>query len=108
MTMFKPPHPGEIIAGVMEDLEIGIRQLARALNASPSTVQRIVSGQIAVSPEMAVKLSAVLGSTAEMWLRLQTSYDLERAERETDVSHLTVLYRPDPLPAHQLGSGRKG
>lgn len=97
MRMANPPHPGEIIAGVMEDLDIGIRQLARALDVAPSTIQRLVSSQAAISPEMAVKLAAVIGSTPEMWLRLQSSYSLEKAERETDVSHLTQLYRPPPV-----------
>lgn len=97
MRMANPPHPGEIISGVMEDLNIGIRELARAIDVAPSTIQRLVSGQAAISPEMAVKLAAVIGSTPDMWLRLQSSYSLEKAEKETDVSHLTKLYRPTPL-----------
>ncbi|HBJ6961964.1 TPA: HigA family addiction module antidote protein, partial [Salmonella enterica subsp. enterica serovar Duisburg] len=94
MIMANPPHPGEIIADVLDDLDIGIREFARALNVAPSTVQRLISGQAAVSPEMAVKLAAVIGSTPDMWLRLQSAYSLEKAEREIDVSHLTQLYRP--------------
>ncbi|END9542202.1 transcriptional regulator, partial [Escherichia coli] len=44
MAMFNPPHPGEIIADILEDQNIGIRELARALDVAPSTVQRLVSG----------------------------------------------------------------
>lgn len=97
MRMYNPPHPGEHIAEAMEALGVGIRELARALNTSPSTVQRIVSGKMSISPEMAVKLAAVIGSTPEMWLRLQTSYSLDKAEREVDISHLTRLYHPTPI-----------
>ncbi len=97
MRMHNPPHPGEIIADILDDLNISIREFARALDVAPSTVQRLISGQAAVSPEMAVKLAAVIGSTPDMWLRLQSSYSLEKAEQETDVSHLTQLYRPEPL-----------
>lgn len=71
MKMHNPPHPGEMIEGILEDLDLGIRELARALNVAPSTVQRLVSCHSAVSPEMAVKLAAVLGSTPAMWLRLR-------------------------------------
>jgi addiction module HigA family antidote len=95
--MANPPHPGEIVADVMESLNIGIRELARALNVAPSTIQRLVSGQTSMTPEMAVKLAAVIGSTPEMWLRIQNDYSLERAEKEIDVSHLTRLYRPMPV-----------
>ncbi|NHB93660.1 HigA family addiction module antitoxin [Photorhabdus cinerea] len=74
MEMFNPPHPGEIIADSLEELGLGIRDLARALNVAPSTVQRLVSCKAAVTPEMAVKLSKVLGSSPRLWLKLQESY----------------------------------
>ncbi|EOJ3419685.1 transcriptional regulator, partial [Escherichia coli] len=41
MTMFNPPHPGEIIADILEGQNIGSRELARALDVAPSTVQRL-------------------------------------------------------------------
>lgn len=93
MTMHNPPHPGEIIAGILDELNIGIRELARALNIAPSTAQRLVSGQAAVSPEMAIRLAAVLGSTPEMWMRLQTRYSLDKAAKDVDVTRLKILYR---------------
>ena len=51
MAMFNPPHPGEIIADILEDQNIGIRELARALDVAPSTVQRLVSGNATISPD---------------------------------------------------------
>ncbi len=98
MAMYNPPHPGEIIAGILEELNIGIRELARALNIAPSTAQRLVSGQAAISPEMAIRLAAVLGSTPEMWMRLQTRYSLEKAAKEVDVSQLRILHNLTTLP----------
>ncbi|MBW7984012.1 HigA family addiction module antitoxin [Enterobacillus tribolii] len=98
MAMHNPPHPGEIIAGILEELNIGIRELARALNIAPSTAQRLVSGQAAISPEMAIRLAAVLGSTPEMWMRLQTRYSLEKAAKEVDVSQLRILHNLTTLP----------
>ncbi|QWA12795.1 HigA family addiction module antidote protein [Sodalis ligni] len=91
MTMFNPPHPGEIIAETLDDLNIGIRELSRALHVAPSTVQRLVSGHSAVSPEMALKLSAVLGSSAKFWLNLQDNYSLWAAQKEVDISKLHRL-----------------
>lgn len=98
MAMYNPPHPGEIIVGILEELNIGIRELARALNIAPSTAQRLVSGQAAISPEMAIRLAAVLGSTPEMWMRLQTRYSLEKAAKEVDVSQLRILHNLTTLP----------
>ena len=97
MAMHNPPHAGEIIADIMEDLDIGIRELARALAVAPSTASRMVAGLTAISPEMAIKLSAVLGSTPAMWLRIQATYDLDRAEKTVDLSVLNTSYKPEPL-----------
>jgi len=99
MKMHNPPHVGEIIGGIMEDLDIGVRELARALAVSPSTASRLVSGTAALTPEMAIKLSAVLGSTPEMWMRLQAAYSLDQAEKTVDLSLLDTKYKPQSLQA---------
>ncbi|CAM4065362.1 HigA family addiction module antitoxin [Xenorhabdus thuongxuanensis] len=92
MKMYNPPHPGEIIADALEELGLGIRDLARALDVAPSTVQRLVTCKASVTPEMAVKLSKVLGSSPRLWLKLQDSYSLDKAEKTVDVSNLTPLF----------------
>lgn len=97
MSMHNPPHVGEIIGGIMEELGIGIRELARALAIAPSTASRMVAGTTAVTPEMALKLSVVLGSTPEMWMRLQTAYSLDKAGKTVDLSGLDTRYHPQPL-----------
>ncbi len=91
MTMFNPPHPGELIAEMLEELNVGIREFARALGVAPSTVQRIVVGTAAISPEMAIKLAAVLGSSPKFWMNLQNNYSLWQAERVVDTRHLHRL-----------------
>jgi antitoxin HigA-1 len=101
MSMHTPLHAGEIISGIMEDLDIGVRELARALAIAPSTASRMISGTTAITPEMAIKLAAVLGSIPEMWLKIQAVYDLERAKKTVDLSVLNTSYKPSPL--HKVG-----
>jgi len=91
MTMFNPPHPGELIAEMLEELNVGIRELARALDVAPSTVQRVVAGNAAISPEMAIKLATVLGSSPKFWMNLQNNYSLWQAEQVVDTSRLRRL-----------------
>lgn len=94
MKMHNPPHPGEIIADALDELGLGIRELARALNVAPSTAQRLVSCQAAVSPEMAIKLAEVLGSSPQVWMRLQEAWSLHEAQKRVDLTKLTRLFRP--------------
>lgn len=91
MTMHNPPHPGEIISETLADLNVGIREFARALNVAPSTAQRLVVGNAAVSPEMAIKLSAVLGGSPKFWLNLQDNYSLWVVQKTIDISTLHKL-----------------
>lgn len=95
MTKRVPPHPGRYISEEMQHLGISLRALARALAVQPSTIQRVVEGEAAVSPAMALRLATVIGSTPEMWLRLQERYSLEKAKEEVDFTKLTRLFVQD-------------
>ena len=92
MQMHNPPHPGEFIEGVyLEPCELSIRQVAERLGVSASTFQRLVAGKSRVSPDMALRLSRVLGRSAESWLSMQDSHDLWQARRRLDLSGLTPM-----------------
>ena len=87
--IFTPPHPGRIVKSAMESLGLSARKFAANLGVSPATVTRLVKGEIAISPEMAVKLSAAIpGPDAAMWLRMQATYDAWQAEQRIDVSYI--------------------
>lgn len=92
IAMHNPPHPGEfIVAAFLEPLGASGRELAEKLKVSPSTLQRLLSGSHRVSPEMALRLSAVLGRTPESWLAMQGSYDLWIARKKIDLADFEPL-----------------
>ncbi|WP_017326751.1 HigA family addiction module antitoxin [Synechococcus sp. PCC 7336] len=87
MEMFNPPHPGEFIEEVyLRPFNISIRALATKLGVASSTLSRLVKQQSGISPEMALRLSKALGSSAESWLTMQTQYDLWHARQKLDLS----------------------
>ncbi|MBE8597399.1 HigA family addiction module antitoxin [Xenorhabdus sp. BG5] len=90
-TMLNPPHPGELIKGTMEALNMNARALAKALDVAPSTVQRLISCQSHASPEKAVRLSVVIGSASNVWLGMQNAYDIWHIKQNLDISHLQRL-----------------
>lgn len=98
--MFNPPHPGRIVRSSLESLGLSARQFAANLGVSPASVTRLIKGEIAISPEMAVRLSAAIpGPDAAMWLRMQATYDAWQAEQRVDVSHI------QRYPAEKITSG---
>lgn len=76
-----PIHPGEILLEeFIRPLEISQNQLARDIDVPVSRVAAIVGGHRAITADTALRLGAYLGTSAEMWLRLQNGYDLRMAE----------------------------
>ena len=79
----KPMHPGVILSEVyMAEMGLNQSQLAVKCNCSPRKINEIVNGKRAVSPEFALVLEKVLGTTAEMWVRIQAEYDLWLARKK--------------------------
>jgi addiction module HigA family antidote len=83
MRMHNPPHPGEVLKKLcLEPLGVTVTEAAKALGVSRKTLSAILNGRAGISPEMAVRLSLALDTTAESWLTQQVQYDLWQAERK--------------------------
>ncbi len=72
----------------LEEQGITRTALARELGISRNTLYKLLEGRQGVTAEMAVRLEAVWGSTAQTWLRLQADHDLWDARRSVDVTRL--------------------
>ena len=78
--MHNPPHPGEILQEtVLADGRISVTDFAEKLSVSRVALSRVVNGRAAVSADMALRLAAALGGSAESWLQMQGAYDLWQA-----------------------------
>ncbi|MGK0289820.1 MAG: addiction module HigA family antidote [bacterium] len=77
----KPTHPGKIIKeDYLVPLSIKIKDMASNLGVSRKTLSKIVNEKGAISPDMALRLSRAFDTTPDLWLNLQTKYDLWIAE----------------------------
>ncbi|MBJ9266761.1 HigA family addiction module antidote protein [Citrobacter freundii] len=91
MKMANHPRPGDIIQEALDELNVSLREFARAMEIAPSTASRLLTGKAALMPEMAIKLSVVIGSSPEMWLNLQNTWSLAEAQKSVDISRLRKL-----------------
>jgi antitoxin HigA-1 len=76
VPMKNPPHPGEMVGDIIEEMGLSVVAAARGLGVTRQQLHNLIAGRSAVSPEMAYRLEKALGSTADAWLRLQANYDL--------------------------------
>ena len=90
MQQYKPPHPGGMIDRTYIEpfKNVTAASIARELGVSKSTFSRLLAGKSDITPKMAVRLSAVLGRTAESWLLMQDNYDLWKAREAVDTAEL--------------------
>lgn len=96
--MHNPPHPGETLReDVLPALSLSVTDAAGELGVSRVALSRLLNGRAAVSPEMALRLERWLGmdhgGRADVWLRMQASYDLWQAEKATkaDIKRIKPL-----------------
>ncbi|MCP5084910.1 MAG: HigA family addiction module antidote protein [Alphaproteobacteria bacterium] len=83
MPMKNPPHPGGSVKEELEYLGLSIAEGAKALGVTRQQLYKVTTEQSAISPEMALRLEAVIGSTADSWLRMQVAHDLAVARRKS-------------------------
>jgi addiction module HigA family antidote len=81
--MNAPAHPGEVLADTVlrKDGGLTLSAFARHLGVSRMSLSRVVNCHTAVSAELAIRLAAALGGSAESWLTMQAAFDLARAKK---------------------------
>ena len=80
----KPTSPGELLnEEFLAPLALTQRQLAEHIGCDVKVINRIVNERTSVSADMALKLAAALGTTAEFWLNAQRALDLHNARKRS-------------------------
>ena len=73
----RPTHPGDMLReDFMPDFGLTVAGLAEAAGVSRQSINELLRGRRAVSPEMALRLSRLFGNSPEFWLNAQRAVDL--------------------------------
>jgi antitoxin HigA-1 len=84
--MHNPPHPGEVLQDtVLGAGGITVTEFAKQLGVSRVALSRVANGRAAISADMALRLAAALGGSAESWLSMQSAYDLWQAKKKGQI-----------------------
>ena len=68
-------HPGYYIADIIEDMGISQAEFAARIGTTVKGLGQLVNGQANISNDLAKKLSVMMGTSAEVWLNLQDTYN---------------------------------
>jgi addiction module HigA family antidote len=78
----EPIHPGEILLEeFMKPMSISINRLSRDIAVPPGRISAIVNGKRAITADTALRLGKYFGVSPEIWMGLQSDYDLRVAQR---------------------------
>lgn len=90
-TCLDPIHPGEILfEDFLQPMGISINRLAREIEVPPGRISTIVNGKRSITADTALRLGMFFGVSPELWLNLQSDYDLRIARKNTEL-HITPL-----------------
>lgn len=99
---YLPVHPGEILKAELKERGIKQKDFADMIGMRPSHLSALLHGSRNISPQLANRIEEALGIPAQLWLNLQTNYNLD-AIRTSD---LVEGYMPTAKPhkAYALAS----
>jgi addiction module HigA family antidote len=80
--LIMPVHPGRILAREMEARGLSSLALALKLRVPANRISEIVNGRRGITPETALRLGRYFRTGSEIWGRLQSNYELAKAERD--------------------------
>jgi addiction module HigA family antidote len=89
-----PLHPGEVLREeFIIPLGLTAGKVAKACGIARSRIERIVAEEIGISGDTAVRLGRVLGTGPELWMNLQSRYEIEtaRAAIGSELNELPTL-----------------
>ena len=73
-------HPGYYIEELVEEYGITQNEFALRMGTTPKTLSELINGIANLSNDLAKKLSVMTGTSVELWLNLQSSYDQKLIE----------------------------
>ena len=68
------------LGGELDELGLSANALSRALGVPVNRVTMILNGQRGVSADTALRLARYFGTTPQLWLNLQKTWELRQAE----------------------------
>ena len=79
-TRLQPLHPGEVLKELLVESDLTSNGLALALRVPANRIGAIVKGKRGITGDTALRLARFFGTSAQMWMNLQSKYDLAVAE----------------------------
>jgi addiction module HigA family antidote len=94
MIMHEPLHPGIVVKDALIDgTGMSVTEAAERLGVTRTTLSRLLNCHAGISTEMALRLSMLFGSSIDMWVNIQSQYDIWQTKQHANSIHIEPLKR---------------
>ena len=77
----EPTHPGVILAGALVAMQLKVAPAARHMGISRQLLHKFLNGSASITPKLAVRIGKLCGNGPELWVNMQTGFDLWHARK---------------------------
>ncbi len=99
----RPVHPGEILGEELGELDMSANALAKELGVPTNRITAILGGRRGITADTALRLSRYFGTSPQLWLNLQKTFELRVAEIESGDD---IVERVQPREAAEVAAGQ--
>jgi addiction module HigA family antidote len=75
MSRYKPIHPSSVLKDELDEMGLSTAEIAKKLDISEYTLNKLLSGQARITFTLASKLSEVFNTSGDLWINMQQDYD---------------------------------
>ncbi|MGB6229887.1 MAG: HigA family addiction module antitoxin [Litorimonas sp.] len=87
-----PRHPGTVLKTLwLDPLGLSSIALSKRLGVPRTRIERLVKGQTGMTPDTALRLGKFFGTSPQMWINMQMSFDLAQAASKADLDAIEPL-----------------
>lgn len=87
-------HPGEILEkDFLEPMGITAYRLSKSIGVQQTRISQIIKGKMSVTANMATRLAKFFGTSAEVWMNLQSQYEIRKVKEQNK----SILDRISPM-----------
>ena len=102
ITPFAPTHPGEMIKDELKERKMTQKQLATETGIKASVLSETINGKRSISLNVAIALEKALDIPADIWMNMQTQYDLDTANIATQGNNCETVEVVIPIKDRNL------
>lgn len=97
-----PIHPGEILNDELKELKMSARDMAAVLNVPANRLYQIIAGKRSLTADTALRLARYFGTSPELWMNLQTIYELDLARQQSGAAIKRIPQKKPKQPVEPV------